>query len=145
MLPTIRRTQNWLPDIFSDFFGNEWVERATTSSSTPAVNILENEKGFQVEVAAPGMTKEDFNVRINDDNNLVISVNKKTETEERDEGTSYLRREFSYSHFQRCMILPDTVDRDKINAKAENGILTIEIPKLEEKHVPKVEKTIKIK
>jgi HSP20 family protein len=93
MLP-IRRTQNWLPGIFNDFFGNEWMEKVNPSN--PAVNILENEKGFQVEIAAPGMTKEDFNVKIDDDNNLVISVNKKTETEERDEEKSYLRREFFY-------------------------------------------------
>lgn len=142
MLP-IRRTQNWLPSIFNDFFGNEWMEKVNPSS--PAVNILENEKGFQVEIAAPGMTKEDFNVKIDDDNNLAISVNKKTETEERDEEKSYLRREFFYSHFQRCMILPDTIDRDKISAKAENGILTIDIPKREVKDEPKIEKTIEIK
>ena len=143
MLPTIRRTQNWLPDVFNDFFGNEWMEK--TNSSTPAINILENEKGFIVEVAASGMTKEDFSVKIDDDNNLVIAVDKKTETEEHDDETCYLRREFSYSHFQRRMILPDTVNRDKINAKAENGILTINIPKLEEKEVPKVDRKIEIK
>ena len=143
MLPTIRRTQNWLPGIFNDFFGNEWMENV--NSSSPALNILENEKEFKVEVATPGMTKEDFDVKIDDENNLVISVDKKTETEEHDEETCYLRREFSYSHFQRRMILPDTVDRDKISAKADNGILTINIPKLEEKNEPKVDRRIEIK
>lgn len=144
MLPTIRRTQNWLPGVFNDFFGNEWVEK-THSSNPAAINILENEKEFIVEVAAPGMTKEDFSVKIDDDNNLLIAVEKKTETEEHDEETCYLRREFSYSHFQRRMILPDTVDRDKIGAKAENGILTISIPKREEKELPKVDRKIEIK
>ena len=144
MLPTIRRTQNWLPGVFNDFFGNEWVEK-THSSNPVAINILENEKEFIVEVAAPGMTKEDFSVKIDDDNNLLIAVEKKTETEEHDEETCYLRREFSYSHFQRRMILPDTVDRDKIGAKAENGILTISIPKREEKELPKVDRKIEIK
>ncbi|HZJ79993.1 MAG TPA: Hsp20/alpha crystallin family protein [Dysgonamonadaceae bacterium] len=143
MLPTIRRTQNWLPGVFNDFFGNEWVEK--TNSSSPSINILENEKEFIVEVAAPGMTKEDFTVKIDDDNNLVIAVEKKVESEEHDEDTCYLRREFSYSHFQRRMILPDTVDRDKIGAKAENGILTISIPKREEKEEPKVDRRIEIK
>ena len=143
MLPTIRRTQNWLPGVFNDFFGNEWVEK--TNSSSPSINILENEKEFIVEVAAPGMTKEDFTVKIDDDNNLVIAVEKKVESEEHDEDTCYLRREFSYSHFQRRMILPDTVDRDKIGAKAENGILTINIPKREEKEEPKVDRRIEIK
>ncbi len=144
MLPTtIRRTQNWLPGIFNDFFGNEWMENV--NSSSPAINILENEKEFKVEVAAPGMTKDDFDVKIDDDSNLLISVDKKTETEEHDDETCYLRREFYYSHFQRRMILPDTVDRDKISAKAENGILTISIPKREEQIQPKVERSIKIK
>lgn len=143
MLPTIRRTQNWLPGVFNDFFGNEWVEK--TNSSSPSINILENEKEFIVEVAAPGMTKEDFTVKIDDDNNLVIAVEKKVESEEHDEDTCYLRREFSYSHFQRRMILPDTVDRDKIGAKAENGILTISIPKREENEEPKVDRRIEIK
>ena len=143
MLPTIRRTQNWLPGVFNDFFGNEWMEK--TNTSNPSINILENEKEFIVEVAAPGMTKEDFNVKIDDDNNLLITVEKKTETEEHDENTCYLRREFSYSHFQRRMILPDTVDRDKISAKAENGILSINIPKREEQEEPKVDRTIEIK
>jgi HSP20 family protein len=91
------------------------------------------------------MTKEDFDVKIDDDNNLVISVDKKTETEEHDEESCYLRREFSYSHFQRRMILPDTVDRDKISAKADNGILTISIPKQEEKNEPKIDRKIEIK
>ncbi len=142
MLP-IRRTQNWLPGIFNDFFGNEWMERVS-SASTPALNIMESENGFHVEVAAPGMTKEDVDVKVDNDNNLVITVNKKSETEEKDESRRYLRREFSYSHFQRRMILPDTVDTDKIKAKAENGILTIDIPKREEKEDPKIEKIIEI-
>lgn len=143
MLPIIRRTQNWLPSVFNDFFGNEWMEKV--NSSNPALNILENDKAFIIEVASPGMTKEDFNVKVDDDNNLVISVDKKTETEEKDEETCYLRREFSYSHFQRSMILPDSVDRENISAEAKNGILTINIPKREEKQEEKAHKTIEIK
>lgn len=143
MLPAIKKTQNWLPGIFNDFFGNEWMEKV--NSSSPALNILENENGFTVEVAAPGMTKEDFDVKIDDDNYLVISVDKKTETEEKDEAKCYLRREFSYSHFQRRMILPDSVDKDNISAKAEHGILTIEIPKKKELEEPKLKRSIEIK
>ena len=130
MLPTIRRTQNWLPGIFNDFFGNEWMEKV--NHSTPALNILESENGFQVEVAAPGMTKEDFDVKIDDDNHLVISVDKKTESEERDDDTCYLRREFCYSHIQRSMILPDTIVKENISTKVENGVFTIDIPKQKE-------------
>ena len=73
MMP-VRRTQNWLPSIFNDFFDNEWMTRA--NATAPAINVIESEKDYKVEVAAPGMTKEDFNVRIDEDNNLVISMEK---------------------------------------------------------------------
>ena len=128
MMP-VRRNQNWLPSIFNDFFGNEWVDKSNVTA--PAVNILETEDDFQVEVAAPGMTKEDFKVHINEDNELVISLEKKTENKEEDakrKGT-YLRREFSYTQFQQSLLLPDNIEREKISAKVENGVMTIDIPK----------------
>ena len=82
MVP-VRRNQNWLPSIFNDFLGNDWlVERRNTTS--PAVNILENDDEYKVEVAAPGMTKEDFKVHLNEDNELIISVEKKNESKEED-------------------------------------------------------------
>ncbi len=126
----IRRTNSWLPSIFNDFFGNEWMEQSTRS--VPAVNIQQNENGFTVEVAAPGMTKEDCLVRLDDNNNLVISFEKKTENEENDKKGAYLRREFSYSQFKRTMLLPDNVEKDKISAKVENGVLSVEIPTMKE-------------
>ena len=97
----IRRTNNWLSGIFNDFFGNEWLEN--TNKSVPAINILQNDNGFTVEVAAPGMTKEDCVVRIDENNNLVISFEKKIETENKKKNGSYLRREFSYTQFQKTM------------------------------------------
>ena len=127
----IRRTNNWLPSIFNDFFGNEWMESNT--KLTPAINIKQDEKGFIVEVAAPGMQKEDCNITIEEDNNLIISFEKKNQSEDKDEKGTYLRREFSYTQFQRRMILPDNVEKDKITANVENGILTITIPELKEK------------
>lgn len=131
MMP-VRRNQNWLPSIFNDFFGNEWVDKS--NGTAPAVNILETEHDFQIEVAAPGMTKEDFKVNINEDNELVISMEKRTENKEENpkhKGT-YLRREFSYSRFQQSLILPDTVEKENITARVENGVLTVEIPKKKE-------------
>ncbi|WP_298652411.1 Hsp20/alpha crystallin family protein [uncultured Proteiniphilum sp.] len=129
----IRRTNNWLPSVFNDFFGNEWMENS--SKSVPAINIQQSENGFTVEVAAPGMTKEDCVVRIDEENNLVISFEKKNEQEEKDKKGAYLRREFSYTQFQRRMVLPDNVEKDKISAKVENGVLTVEIPTVEEEKV----------
>jgi len=130
----IRRTNSWLPSVFNDFFGNEWMEN--NNKSVPAINIQQNENGFTVEVAAPGMTKEECNVRIDDDNNLVIDFEKKSETEDRDKKGTYLRREFSYSRFQRTMILPDNIEKENISAKVENGVLTVEIPTVTEEKVP---------
>jgi HSP20 family protein len=106
------------------------------NKSVPAINIQQNENGFTVEVAAPGMTKEECNVRIDDDNNLVIDFEKKSETEDRDKKGTYLRREFSYSRFQRTMILPDNIEKENISAKVENGVLTVEIPTVTEEKVP---------
>lgn len=130
MVPA-RRNQNWLPSIFNDFLSNDFFIEPRHNSTAPAVNILENENEYRVEVAAPGMTKEDFKVNINEDNELVISVEKKSEQKEEDKhhkGT-YLRREFSYTQFQQSLLLPDNVEREKIAAKVENGVMTIEIPK----------------
>lgn len=137
----IRRTNNWLPSVFNDFFGNEWMENG--SKSVPAINIQQNEGGFTVEVAAPGMTKDDCVVRLDENNNLVISFEKKTENEDKDDKGAYLRREFSYSQFQRTMILPDDVDKDKISAKVKDGVLTVDIPTVKEKKTVK-EKFIEI-
>lgn len=126
----VRRTNNWLPSVFNDFFGNEWMENS--SKSVPAINIQQGENGFTVEVAAPGMTKEDCVVRIDEENNLVISFEKKNEQEEKDKKGSYLRREFSYTQFQRRMVLPDNIEKENISAKVENGVLTVEIPTVTE-------------
>ena len=139
----VRRSQNWLPSIFNDFFDNEWMVKA--NATAPAFNVIETEKAYKVELAAPGMTKEDFNVRIDEENNLVISMEKKTENKEEKKDGRYLRREFSYSKFQQTMILPENVDKDHISAQVENGVLNIELPKLSEEEVKKPDRTIEVK
>ena len=147
MMP-VRRTQNWLPSIFNDFFDNDWMVKA--NATAPAINVFETEKEYKVELAAPGMTKEDFNVHIDEENNLVISMEKKTENKEesnkaeKKEGR-YLRREFSYSKFQQTMILPDDVDKEKISAQVENGVLNINLPKFTEQEKEKTKKFIDVK
>ena len=142
MMP-IRRSQNWLPSIFNDFFDNELMAKA--NATAPAINVFETEKEYKVELAAPGMTREDFNVRIDEDNNLVISMEKKTENKEEKKEGRYLRREFSYSKFQQTMILPDNVDKEKISAAVENGVLNVQLPKISEEEVKKAEKQIEVK
>ena len=119
--------QNWLPSIFNDFFDNDWMEK--TNATAPAINVIESEKNYKVEVAAPGMTKDDFNIHLGDDNELVISMEKKVENEDKDkENKKYLRREFSYTKFQQSLYLPDNVDKEKISANVSDGVLTISLP-----------------
>ena len=142
MMP-VRRTQNWLPSIFNDFFDNDLMVKA--NATAPAINVFETEKEYKVELAAPGMTKEDFNVHIDEENNLVISMEKKTENKEEKKEGRYLRREFSYSKFQQTMILPDDVDKEKISAQVENGVLNIDLPKFSEQEKEKAKRFIDVK
>lgn len=131
MMPVRRSNQTWVPTIFNDFFDNDWMVKA--NATAPAINVIENEKEYKVELAAPGMTKSDFQVHVNEDNDLVITMEKKEEKKEEDKKSKgesrYLRREFSYSKFQQTLILPDDVDKEKIDAKVADGVLTVELPK----------------
>jgi len=124
-----------IPSFFNNFFSGDMMDWnnsnfSSTNTTLPAVNIRENDDSFQIEMAAPGLTKQDFKVNL-DRNRLEISCEMKEEREDRDE--KYSRREFSYQSFKRSFMLPEgTVDGDKISAKNNNGILIIHIPKREE-------------
>ena len=139
MLPT-RRSQNWLPGIFNDFFGNEWMEKSTS----PAINIIENDKEYKVELAAPGLTKEEFNVRVTEENQLVVTMEKKQEQKDEQQDGRYLRREFSYSKYQQTLLLPDNVEQDKITASVQHGVLNILIPKVAPEAEKPQERSIEI-
>ena len=144
MVPMMRKNQGWLPDIFNDFFNTEWMEKA--NATAPAINVVEHDNGYAVEVAAPGMTKDDFNVHLDEDGNISITMEKKSENkEENKKNGHYLRREFSYSKFQQTMVLPDNVDKDKISASVKDGVLTIDLPKLPKEEPVKRSKQIEIK
>ena len=124
------RNSAWLPTVFNDIFDSNFIPKANCTA--PAINVKETDKGYTVELAAPGLKKEDFNVHINDEGNLIIKMEQKQENKEEDKNARYLRREFSYSKFEQALILPDDVDKNKIAAKVENGVLTVELPKQEE-------------
>lgn len=127
------RTNNWIPAVFNDFFDTDFMPRANCTA--PAINVKETDKAYVVELAAPGMKKEDFNVHVNDEGNLIIKMEKKQENKEEDKSARYLRREFSYSKFEQTLLLPDDVKREDIKAKVENGVLTVELPKVVEEKV----------
>ena len=140
MMPMMR-TNNWIPAVFNDLFDTEFMPKA--SATAPAINVKETDKAYIVELAAPGMKKEDFNVHINDEGNLMVKMEKKDEKKEEDKSARYLRREFSYTKFEQTLILPDDVEKDQIKARVEHGVLTVELPKHEEQKV-KVSRQIEI-
>ena len=142
MLPVRRTADSWLPDIFNDFFDNSWMER--TNYTAPAINVIENEKEYEVELAAPGLTKEDFQIHVDNEGNLQIAMEKKTENKEGKKHGRYLRREFSYEKFAQTLLLPDDVDQEKIEAKMENGVLNVHLPKCEKIQKPEKVKQITI-
>ena len=142
MLPVRRTADSWLPDIFNDFFDNSWMER--TNYTAPVINVIENEKEYEVELAAPGLTKEDFQIHVDNEGNLQIAMEKKTENKEDKKHGRYLRREFSYEKFAQTLLLPDDVDQEKIQAKMENGVLNVHLPKREKSQKPEKVKQITI-
>ena len=143
MVPARRNNQTWIPDIFSDFFDTAWMDRSNCTA--PAINVLEHEKSYELELAAPGMTKDDFHVTLDKDGDLVINMEKKVDEKAEKRHGHYLRREFSYSKFQQTMLLPEDADREKISAKVENGVLSVDIPKIEKVKTEEINKTIEIR
>ena len=115
-----------------DFF--DFVTNSADGTSLPAVNIRENSDAFIVEMAAPGMSREDFKIRL-EDNTLIISSEKGTRQEENNTRGQYTRKEFSYQSFQRSFTLPRSAEREQITASYTDGILKITVPKKEEAKV----------
>ncbi|MBL6452579.1 MAG: Hsp20/alpha crystallin family protein [Porphyromonas sp.] len=139
-----RRDNNWMPALWSDLLDNNWMIRP--NATAPAINVLETPDEFRVELAAPGMKREDFNIEINEEHDLVISMERHHEEEQPQdkEQSRYLRREFSYSKFEQTLILPDNVDEEKIQARMADGVLTLSIPKISEEDQQKARRTIAI-
>lgn len=118
----------------SNFIGSDFV------ASNPSVNVVETEDNFKIEVAAPGLEKQDFELSIEKDH-LIIESSKEEEKEVKEE--KFTRREFNYASFKRSFYLPETVNANKIEAKYENGVLNIKLPKVEEAKI-EASRTIKI-
>ena len=127
LFPVLLTSHNWLDNSFRDFFNDGWAMKARATS--PAINVKENEQQYDVELAVPGMTKDDFNVSINDEGCLVIKMERKDEKKDEDKEEHYLRREFSYTSYQQALTLPADVEHDKIEAKVENGVLHVTLPR----------------
>jgi HSP20 family protein len=142
---TLARFSNRLPSLFDHFFDNEvfdWSNRnfSTTNTTLPSVNVKDTADAYVVEMAAPGFTKDDFKVELNQS---ILTISSEKKEEKKVEG-EFTRREFSYQSFSRSFTLPREVDADKIAARYENGILHLNIPKKEEAK-PKPIRVIDIK
>lgn len=130
--------------LLDDFFGSSLSDfmGADFTNSTPSVNIVEHDNNYVIEVAAPGLAKEDFSIEL-DNNNLIVSATKESSTEENKEG-KYTRREFNYSSFRRSFHLSEEINKDGVHASYNNGVLSITLDKKDEA-IKKAPKTVEIK
>ena len=135
----INHVNPWFNDVFSALANDSFVSDKYTTKA-PAVNIAETENEFEIELAAPGLKKEDFKISL-DKNVLSVSVDKKAETTE--ETKKYSKREYSYQSFVRSFTLPETVDYSKIDAEYTDGILKLNVAKKEEAKIQSREIAVK--
>ena len=161
MVPTKKQNnQNWLPGFFNDFIEGSFAHRF--GSCTPAMNVIEDENCYKIEIAAPGMCKKDVNIHVTKDNKLVIEMERKCEegSVEKKEGKEckekackdkevksgkYLRREFSCTRLHQTLALPEIADRNKIEAAVKHGVLYITIPKLSRDQIQAENRSIEVK
>ncbi|WP_425236292.1 Hsp20/alpha crystallin family protein [Ulvibacterium sp.] len=137
----IKRNDVLFPSLMNEIFKPDWFGGMENySTKVPAVNIKENEADYELELAVPGRTKEDFNIEV-DDNVLTISAEAKSEKTKSEE--NYTRREFGFYSFKRAFTLPETIDEDKIKASYTDGLLKFVLPKKEEA-LPKPKRMIEL-
>lgn len=128
-----------IPSLLDEFFGRDWLDSSranwkSTGTTLPAVNVLETNDDFKIEVAAPGLKRDDFKVEL--DNNILTIHSQREDGEEKNQDGNYTRREFRYQSFQRSFSLPENqVKAEKISAQYVDGILKIVIPKSDEAKV----------
>ncbi|SHJ26248.1 Hsp20/alpha crystallin family protein [Pseudozobellia thermophila] len=138
----VKRNNLVFPSLMNEIFKPDWFGGMDVfSSGVPAVNIKDNEKEFELELAVPGRKKDDFNIEVDND---VLTISAETKHEDEVKEDNYTRREFGFTSFKRSFTLPDTVDVDKIGAKYEDGLLKFVLPKKEEA-LPKPKKLIELK
>jgi HSP20 family protein len=141
MLARINR--RYVPAYWDDFFNDSFFSRindAGWENCAPAVNVLEDDRSFRIEMAVPGMSKEDFRINLEND---VLTVSSEHKENKEEKNQRYMRREFSFNTFKRSFQLPDNIDTEHIKATQEDGILSVELPKKEEM-VQKAPKQIEI-
>lgn len=141
MLP-IMFNERLFPTSVRELMENNLFDAGITK--IPATNVIENENEYLIEISSPGLHKEDYTVKIDENGYVCISAETKTESEKKGKNNNYIRKEFSTSSFSKKFSLPEDADENSITAKSENGILYISIPKLKEREESKEERIIKI-
>ncbi|WP_418498360.1 Hsp20/alpha crystallin family protein [Flagellimonas sp.] len=137
----VKRNNLFFPALMNDYFAPDWFGGTEKwNASAPKVNIKDNEGEFELELAVPGMKKDDFTVEVDND---VLTISSEIKSENEEKKDNYTRKEFSYSSFKRAFTLPETVDGSKIDAKYEDGILKLTLPKKQEA-LPKPKRLISI-
>jgi len=131
---------NALTDVFQNFFDNDFVDLFNRRGMDPAANILEHADSFELDIAAPGLKKDDFKIHLE---NNVLTISSEVSDEKEEQEKHYTRKEFHYSSFSRSFTLPRTVDLEKIKADYENGVLKVMLPKKEDARID-IKKEIKI-
>lgn len=128
---------NRMPTLFGEMFPETWPDLYFRRGTAPQVNVIETSKNFKIEIAAPGMSKEDLKIELTADNQLMVSLEKRNEHSddntpkgcEGGEECHYLRREFSCNYFRQLFNIPESVDKEHISAKMKHGVLCIHLPK----------------
>jgi HSP20 family protein len=153
MTTLVKRNRSLFPSVVQDFFNSDRLFSPSildyegnlpgfnTALTIPSVNVIETEKEYKIELAAPGMERKDFKVEI--DKNGILSIKAEKEEEKKEEEKNWLRKEFSYTRFERSFNLPENLITDKIDAKYEHGILKLVLPK-KEVSITKQNKEIKV-
>lgn len=134
---TTNRQQNFIPAMFDEFFNN------TNNTQSPLTNIADCKECVELEICVPGLSKEQLSLTLDEKNNLVVEFKEEKQEEAKEERT-YIRRQFSKRAFKQTFILSERINREKITAKVENGILLITLPKITEEEMIKNTKTIAI-
>ncbi len=141
------RNNDLMSTMFNELMNwNRWNGMCSSEDTTtaPKMNVSESDKDYRLELSIPGMKKEDLNLSVDPDNNLVIEMQTKEEKKEDNEKRHFLRREFSTTQFKQMLTLPENVKKDAIGAKVENGILTVTLPKFTPEEQKQLAQTIAI-
>ena len=142
-----RINKSYVPAYWDDFFNDRFFNQLDSRNchgNSAAVNISEDEKGFTIEVAAPGVYRKDFNIELENDVLTISTERKESKESKQDKKTNFIRREFNYQSFKRSFQIPENIDQEAIKASHEAGILSLSLPK-KEAEIQKALRQIEVK